>query len=331
LRRRSALPSATRLGRRLLAAGLSLLLFCRVATAHAAPLDADAGQAQPSASGKVEHHGFLWEARKGERHALLMGTMHVGVASDYPPDRSTRQRLASVDAIALEADISQADQSAAALMARAQLPEGEAGLDARLDAGLKSDIQRALQSLGVPAELAWRMKPWALGDTLVVLQAARLGFSPDHSTEAYLASLAASNGKPIVELEGIEAQFELLDSQPWPEQVDALRQAVGSILDGQAEQELRALVAAWRASDVSAMQEYLQRVRASPDPAERRQFERLITARNATMTDKIDRMLGDGRFYLVAVGSLHFFGADGLVPALKARGYTVTPLVPATD
>jgi hypothetical protein len=308
-----------------------LLLFSRVAAGDAAPLDADAGQARPSAGGKVGQHGFLWEARKGERHALLMGTMHVGVASDYPPDRSTQQRLSSVDVIALEADISQAGENAAALMARAQLPEGEPGLDTRIAPGLKSNLQRALQSLGLPAELAWRMKPWALGDTLVVLQAAKLGLSSDYSTEAYLASLAASSGKPIAELEGIEAQFELLDSQPWSEQVDALRQAAGSILDGEAEQELRALVAAWRGSDVSAMQEYLRRVHESPDPAERRQFERLITARNATMAATIDRLLGDGRFYLVAVGSLHFFGADGLVQALKARGYTITPLVPAGD
>jgi hypothetical protein len=79
------------------------------------------------------------------------------------------------------------------------------------------------------------------------------------------------------------------------------------------------------------MQRYLQRVRDSSDAAERRQFDRLITARNATMADTIDRMLGDRRFYLVAVGSLHFFGADGLVQALKARGYTVTPLVPPAE
>lgn len=252
----------------------------------------------------------------------------MGLASDYPPDRATRELIAGVDAIALEADISQASRTEAAMRAHAMYADDAPGLDSRIDAALKTDTLRVLERVGFPAESAWRMKPWMLGDTLIVLQAVQLGFSPAHSTEAYLVSVAASSGKPVAELEGVEAQFELLDGQPWPEQVEALRQAVDSIGDGESEQELRALVAAWRSSDTAAMQAYLQRLRDSSDPVERRQFEWLISARNASMADSIDRLLQDGRFYLVAVGSLHFFGPDGLVQALKARGYAVTPLQP---
>jgi uncharacterized protein len=294
-------------------------------SAAAAAAGADTGAAAHSTPG----HGFLWEARKAERHALLMGTLHVGLAEDYPPPNpATRQRLSSVDVIALEADVSQADRSAAALLMRAQLAPEQPGLDTRIDPELKANTQHVLALFGVPAASAWRMKPWMLADTLVVLQAGSLGFSPAYSTEAYLASLAGSRGKPIAELEGIEAQLALLDAPAWDEQIDALRQTVRAILDGQAERELRALVAAWRGSDAAAMLDYLQSVRHSPDPAERKQFERLITARNASMADKIDRLLQDGRFYLVAVGSLHFFGSDGLLQQLEARGYTITPLPP---
>ena len=259
------------------------------------------------------------------------GTLHVGEASDYPPDQSIRQRLATVDVIALEADVSQASRADAALRSRALFAAGEPGLDSRIDPRLKADAMRAMEQVGLTAERGWRMKPWMLGDTLVVMQAVKLGLSPAYSTEAYLLSLAASDGKPIAELEGIEAQFDLLDAQSWSEQVDSLRQVVDSILDGEAEQELRSVVAAWRGSSVTAMQQYLKRVRNSSDPVERRQFERLVSARNATMAATIDHLLQDGRFYLVAVGSLHFFGTNGLVQALRARGYTVKPLVPAAD
>jgi uncharacterized protein len=298
-----------------------------------APGAATAGK--PAVAGNAAEagarHGFLWEARKGERHALLMGTLHVGEASDYPLDQATRQRLAAVDVIALEADVSKAAPADAAFRDRALLAAGEPGLDARIGAGLKADAERAMRQVGLPAPRAWRMKPWMLGDTLVLRQAIKLGFSPAYSTEAYLVSLAAAGGKPIAELEGIEAQFEMMDAQSWSEQVDALRQVVGSILDGEAEQELRLLVSAWRASNVKAMRRYLQRVRDSSDPVEQRQFERLIAARNTTLADTIDRLLQDGRFYLVAVGSLHLFGNDSLIEALRARGYAVTPLVPAAD
>ena len=310
------------------AAAVWLLLGLWTAAAPAAAAGADPGATAPAATGSAARHGFLWEARKAGRHALLMGTLHVGLATDYPPDAATRQRLSAVDVIALEADVSQLGDNAAALLARAQFAPGEPGLDARIDAGLKVDTQRVLEQFGIPAESAWQMKPWMLANMLVILQATQLGFSPAYATEAYLASLAGSSGKPIVELEGIEAQFELLDSQPASEQLDALRQTVGSMLDGEAERELRTLVTAWRNSDSAAMLGYLQRVHDSPDPAERRQFERLITARNAAMANRIDQLLRDGRFYLVAVGTLHFFGPAGLVQELRARGYTVMPLQP---
>ena len=255
-----------------------------------------------------------------------MGTLHVGLASDYPPDRPTQQRLSGVDAIVLEADLSNAQRAEAALRTRALYAPGEPGLDTRIDAELKADTQHVLAQVGFPAETAWRMKPWMLGSTLVILQAAQLGYSPAYSTEAYLVSLAGSAGKPIGELEGVEAQLDLLDAPTWPEQVDFLRQTVRSIAGGEAEQELRALVAAWRSSDAAAMRDYLQRVSNSPDPVERAQFDRLVTGRNAAMADRIDRMLQDRRFYLIAVGSLHYFGKDGLVQALRDRGYTVTPV-----
>jgi uncharacterized protein len=316
------------------AAALSALLTLWLATACTSPtwpFDARNGRPQAAVAGTATRHGFLWDARKGERHALLMGTLHVGEASDYPPDRPTRQRLAAVDVVALEADVSKANGADAALRGRALLAAGEPGLDTRIEAPLRSDAQRAMQRVGLPAERAWRMKPWMLGDTLVLMQAAKLGFSPSYSTESYLVSFAAAGGKPIAELEGVRAQYELLDAQPWSDQVDGLRQVVGSILDGEAEEELRTLVAAWRASDAAAMQQYLRRVRNSSDRVERRQFERLIAERNATMAETIDHLLQDGRFYLVAVGSLHFFGDDSLIHALRARGYSVTPLVPEND
>jgi uncharacterized protein len=307
---------------RLRAVGLWLLFALWVADSSATSTDPAPALQTPA------RHGFLWEARKGERHALLMGTLHVGLESDYPPHWSIRQRLDAVDVIVLEADISQARRTESALRARAMYGSGQPGLDTRIDASLKADTQRALERVGLPAESGWRMKPWMLGSTLVVLQAARLGYSPAYSTEAYLVSLAGSSGKPIAELEGIEAQFELMDAQPWTAQLDGLRQAVGSILDGQAAQELDALVAAWRGSDAGAMNGYLKRVRNSSDAVERQQFEQMITARNASMASSVDRLLQDGRFYLVAVGTLHFFGPDSVIEVLRSRGYTVTPVVP---
>ena len=40
----------------------------------------------------------------------------------------------------------------------------------------------------------------------------------------------------------------------------------------------------------------------------------------------LERMLGDGRHYLVVVGALHLVGDDSVIALLRKRGYTVTGL-----
>ncbi len=313
---------------------LCIAFACLLLTAWPAWAATAAAQDRPSAHGSFvappagARLGFLWEARKGARHAYLLGTLHVGLASDYPPDAATERRLASVDVIALEADVTQAQRTQSALRSTAMYGDGEPGLDRRLDPGLKADCERVLEQLHLGAAAAWRMKPWMLASTLEILGASALDLSPAYATEVYLASLASRLHKPIVEIEGIEAQFALLDAPAWPQQVDFLREAVDSIASGEAMRDLKSMVQAWRSADAAAMQDYLEHLRHSDDAAERQWFERLVTARNAGMADTIDARLQDGRFYLVAVGSLHFFGPDGLIERLRARGYTVTT-VPA--
>jgi uncharacterized protein YbaP (TraB family) len=44
------------------------------------------------------------------------------------------------------------------------------------------------------------------------------------------------------------------------------------------------------------------------------------------MIKRIEALMAEGRSTLIAVGSLHLAGPEGLVAMLRARGYTVTPL-----
>ena len=55
-------------------------------------------------------------------------------------------------------------------------------------------------------------------------------------------------------------------------------------------------------------------------------YESLVIRRNAAWTQEIDRMLGDGRRYLVVVGALHLVGRDSVVERLAARGHRAVRL-----
>jgi uncharacterized protein YbaP (TraB family) len=52
----------------------------------------------------------------------------------------------------------------------------------------------------------------------------------------------------------------------------------------------------------------------------------VIEARHPAMVDAIERFAASGKLHLVAVGSLHYFGPNGLLALLRARGYTIEPL-----
>jgi uncharacterized protein YbaP (TraB family) len=237
------------------------------------------------------------------------------------PDYLARLREAEV--IVVEADVSEASRVAPVVQKWAYYPSGTPGLDVRMPV-LRSRLEELAKRDGLTAEIFWRMKPWMVANTLVVLEAARLGFSPAYATEAFLFDFARRAGKSVVELESIEEQLRLFDSAPEATQFAYLRQAVESIDDGSNQEEITRLASAWEKRDGVEMGRLLSKMRNAKGVAERFVFEEIIDGRHPRMVDSIERFVAGGKLHLIAVGSLHFFGPNGLLELLRQRGYTVT-------
>ncbi len=269
--------------------------------------------------------GFMWEARKGDARVLLLGTIHVGRAGDTELTAAQLQRVRSVKAIALEANVFDAQRTLAAFQ-RYAFAAPDAPTDRTLPPALRARVEKLLPRFGLAAEGVWRLKPWAIANNLVVLEAARLGFSATLSTEAQLFTLSRELGLPIIEIESVEKQLAMFDSAPVDLQLAYLEQTVESVESGSGEREIRALLAAHRASDAAAMTQRLQAMQRSTNPGERWVGERVIDGRHPAMLAAIERFGASGRLHLVAVGSLHFFGPNGLIEGLRARGWTIEAL-----
>lgn len=268
--------------------------------------------------------GLQWEARKGDARVLLMGTLHVGSAQTLlsPAQRALAEQA---QVLALEADVFDAQRVMAATQQMALYPATEPGLDTRLAPALKTRVERQANRLGLPLQNVWRMKPWMVGNVLVVLTAQRQGLQTALGTEVQLTDLLRPRGVPLRELESIEIQFELFDRAPRGVQMSYLEQAVKGIEDGGAERELGELVAAWARGDLSFLDDRLAKMRTSSDAADRFVATTLIDARHPRMVAAIERLAGEGKLPLVAVGALHFPGPNGLLALLRARGWTITP------
>jgi hypothetical protein len=270
--------------------------------------------------------GFLYEIRKGNQTALLLGTIHVGRPEFYPLPPAALARIERADTIVLEADVTDTARAITATQKYAVYPAGEAGLDTRLPAPLKARIETIASRNQLDATPLWRMKPWMLGSVFALFEAAQAGYMPALSVESYLTRLAKQSNKPVLELESIEQQFELFESAPFSTQVAFLEDAVKAVETRAARREINRIVQAWETADQAALERLLSEMRAQSTPGARFTVDTILLGRHPAMVRKIEALMADGRTHLIAVGSLHLPGPDGLVAMLRARGYTVTAL-----
>jgi uncharacterized protein len=273
-----------------------------------------------------DRRGFLYEIRKGQQVSLLFGTIHVGRPDFYPLPAVRQARLVRFDALVLEADLTDEARAVAATRKYALYGDGVAGLDTRLEPELRRRVEQVIARNRFDMAMMFRMKPWMLGTMLALSEAGQAGYQSASSAEAYLTGLAKERGKPILEFEGIERQFQLFENAPWSTQVAFLEDALRAVETPAARRDIHRIVRAWEASDREALERLLAEMQAQTSVGARFTVDTVLLGRHDGMLRRMQQLMADGRRYLFAVGSLHLVGPQGLVALLKARGYEVTEL-----
>jgi uncharacterized protein YbaP (TraB family) len=294
-----------------------LYLFLAALLAVPAPVLAQAG---------AQGRGFLWEATRGSQRVLLLGAIHVGRPEFAAPPPAEQQHLQQATVIAFEANVFEAKSSLIAMQRWGLYREGAPGLDSVVDKDMLARIETIGARISGGLPLCCRMKPWVVANTLVLLEAAAAGLSPAYGSEAQLFQFALATARPIVEIEGLEAQLRLFDETPIPTQLEHLRYTLDSVENGSARSEIERLVGAWERGDAAAMEQLLSEMRRGERAAQRFVVERLITGRHPKMVAAIDGYAGSGKLHLVVIGALHYFGPGGLLQGLRDRGFTVRRL-----
>lgn len=301
--------------RRALAHSFASLLLALVALA-----------ALGNAHAQNERRGFLFEVRKGAQTSLLFGTIHVGRPEFYPLPASRLSRLSTLDALVLEADITDATRAINATQKFAMYADGEDGLDKRLSPDLLKRVEAVLARNQLDPAPMMRMKPWMLGTVLTLFEAAQAGYVPGLAAEAYLTRMAKSGNRPILEFEGIEQQFSLFENAAWSTQLAFLEDSLKAVESNAARREINRIAQAWETADRPALERLLSEMRAQTSVGARFTVDTVLLGRHDAMVRRIESLMADGRKYVFAVGALHLVGPRGLVEMLKARGYTVTEL-----
>jgi uncharacterized protein len=305
---------------------ITIALILGFVALQAGAQTAPGGEALRKQAESAPKRGFFWEARKGAQKVYLLGTVHVGRAEFYPPNVEYIRRFNEAAGIVLEADVFDAKHVDEVVRRLALYPDGQPGLDSRISADLKKRVLAQVNRFGLDPERIWRMKPWMLANTLVILESARVGYSPAYATEAFLHQYADNMGKPLLEIESIEIQLSLFERTAQETQISYLDQALRGIESGDAEREVRKIVDAWEHRDSAEAEQLIAAIHQAKTPGERFVAEQLFDARHPRMIEAIEKFAASGSVYLVAVGALHYFGPGGLLQALRNRGYSITPI-----
>jgi uncharacterized protein YbaP (TraB family) len=285
----------------------------RATVAAVAALLASAAAAAEPAAWRV--------AGKNGGEVALLGSMHVLRESDYPLPALVDELYARADALVMEIDLDDLDPASmqSALVTAALLPPNET-LESVLDAGVYDEAARRASAMGLDIALLARVEPWLVAITMLDMGMRKMGFEAERGLEQYLVRKAAASHKEIIGLETIDQQVQIFDELSAHDQEALLEQTLDELEHGGT--LMGELANAWRAGELETLTEDL--LGDFDDFPEL--YESLVVRRNAAWTDEIERMLGDGRRYLVVVGALHLVGRDSVVERLKARGHRAVRL-----
>lgn len=249
----------------------------------------------------------------GTVEGWMLGTIHA------LPD-GTEWQTPAIEEVAGDADLlvveiaSLDDREALArtYAALAHTP-GQPSLDKRLSPDLRPSLADMLDRGGMDADSFGDTETWAAALTLAQIDAEG---DPANGVDRALIRLFPQ-GK-VRELEGAGGQLAIFDALPEADQ----RAMLAAVVSETASAKARAaqLRKAWLTGDEATLLA-ASNTGIMTDPELR---EALLVARNRRWDAAIAAMLAQPPKPLVAVGTAHLIGPDGLATMLRARGYRVT-------
>jgi uncharacterized protein YbaP (TraB family) len=276
------------------------------------------------AQARASDRGFLWKLRRDGRTSWLYGSLHVGRPAWVAPGPQVAAALAASQVLALEIDPAD-PATAGALVAEpaASSADGAAPADEALPPALQQRLDRAVAAACLPEGALSAMAPALQAVVLSVLEARWLGLDPAFSQELALSHQARSQGLPVVALETVALQKQVLVPARADDAHSLVAAALTQLEQGRGRRSIATLAQAWAQGDLATLADHARWCGCADTPAERAALQRLNDARNPALAQGIVRLHAEGRSVFAAVGALHMTGPAALPRLLADQGFQV--------
>ena len=269
--------------------------------------------------------GFLWEVSSALNTVYLMGSIHFADKSIYPLRKEIDEAFNRSDHLVVELDATSisADEYQLFVLEKGSYNNGKTIADV-LSPETMQQLRLQLKELNVSYEAVSHYKPGILVLTLSAIQIVQMGLDPALGIDAYfLQKTTTQSDKEVIELETLEQQLNLFIDIPDGELL--LKESLYSLDDSVL--LMQDMMRFWKQGDEEKMNQLLFEDALTDYPEFSKIYDGLIYARNKTMTAKVDAMLqqqsATKEIFFVVVGTGHLIGEQGIVNALKKKGYTV--------
>lgn len=288
-------------------------------TSSASPAPVASPSASPTADGSAYRlkNILYWKvqaANPAVKPSYLVGTVHLNLADGYVWPDAFNQALSQSTALYLEANTQELEDNPQAVLEKTLDPEQK--LVQALENAQLSTLTERLSSLGLPPSVIPVLQAWYINILLSTPPAEAIR-DPNSIMDNTLRDQAIAAQVPVKYLEKAFDQLDMMASIPFEEHLRLIQETLSKPAQNTA-QEIQDTVQLYNTGDLEAMRQSLNDLKTESLPL----YTQTIVTRNQQWLKTLQPVLAS-QSAVVAVGSLHLLGDDGLIAQLKAAGFTV--------
>ena len=260
----------------------------------------------------------------------LLGSIHIATQDMYPLPTSITAAYDGADSLAVECDVvaAETDYDMLGAMMTSWLYEESGHIYDHIAPELYEQAKQIMQTIEMYAPSYDRYIPAVWGSFIDNYLVSYLGYDSEIGIDMYFLDRAKEENKPILEIESVEFQNQMMVDFSEELQEYLLKSSVEAYYDTETSDIYAEMIDTWRSGDEERFETFL----ASEDDdieteEERRLYEEyndaMIVKRNISMTDFAEDCLKKGDEVFICVGAAHIVGEGAVVDLLRERGYSV--------
>jgi uncharacterized protein YbaP (TraB family) len=263
----------------------------------------------------------VWKVQKDESIIYLGGTFHLLRQSDFPLPMEFDKAYRASDILVFETDLGKLMEPSTQqkLMSKAMYTDGST-IENHLSPQTYSLLNEYCASKGIPLAAIKQFKPSIVVVTITVMELAKMGVTAE-GVDLFFYQLAARDNKTVEGLETVEEQIHFVVGMGEGNE-DAF--VTHSIKDLESiMQKYESMVDAWKTGDAKKLNDLMVAELKTKTP---KLYKELIVDRNENWLPMIDAYQKTLEKEFILVGAGHLVGPDGIVKALRKKGYKVEKL-----